>query len=785
LPSDEIVDPSRIRGIRRRHVLIRVGGPILGVLSVVVAIAALGLHSYQATRAGAVSLSRDLLEVQRRYVTQEVTDYLAPASAGATVARDLLQASDTGAEPGTFLAYSASMMTHVPQVASFYLADTNGVFWLNERNREGPGLEHTHLEMDTGKPVFRHWFYGEDGAFLKTTVAPATGFDPRQEVWFKGALAWAEKAGDGQLYWSRPYPFPPTKQLIVTAATVFHRPDGSRQILAVNILLAQLTTFLEQLKVGRSGKAVIVDRTGQLVAGVGMPQYAEPEGWDSERVRLDQKTQPVFTRALSMFRVMGTGGRDIDIRGRHYVAIAADLGSAAYGWVLLINAPESDFASFALTAGRQTFYFSVFIVGLASILAVFLVRQGRKTDRVTQALSRTREASASEHRALREIAESEGIFDPGHDMPRLTRILAEQSLASRASLWRFMDEGGRLVCEDLYDRAQDAHSTGLELSRRELEGFFDAVRSGDGIAVQRADQDETLRGFYRLVMRTHGTRAVVIEPVTLGGEVIGFILLEDAPRAEIVRHLTVMIADIVAIRLRAMRDDDGPLGDAERGGGGGFAGEPMHEFRFEDGFLLAPEGEVRTGRARDDGALRAGRYPMVPVMIVIFNDPDGQNSAVDNLELVRSMSRRMQEIARQYQLFSLQLIGRRLMLVGGCSETPNPDDAVRLADAALAIREAFLLALTDADIEPIFRIGIDVGPALGGYLGDDPAVFNLWGDAVSTSELMAQGVPSAGTIQVSEAAYSVLRSHYLFRPRGMFYLPRIGVSRSFLLAGRR
>jgi adenylate cyclase len=37
---------------------------------------------------------------------------------------------------------------------------------------------------------------------------------------------------------------------------------------------------------------------------------------------------------------------------------------------------------------------------------------------------------------------------------------------------------------------------------------------------------------------------------------------------------------------------------------------------------------------------------------------------------------------------------------------------------------------------------------------------------------------------VTEAAYRLLRQHFLFRPRGSFYIPRIGAARIFLLAGR-
>ena len=41
-----------------------------------------------------------------------------------------------------------------------------------------------------------------------------------------------------------------------------------------------------------------------------------------------------------------------------------------------------------------------------------------------------------------------------------------------------------------------------------------------------------------------------------------------------------------------------------------------------------------------------------------------------------------------------------------------------------------------------------------------------------------------GTVQATEAAYQRLRQHFLFRPRGSFYLPHVGEARTFVLAGR-
>jgi adenylate cyclase len=84
---------------------------------------------------------------------------------------------------------------------------------------------------------------------------------------------------------------------------------------------------------------------------------------------------------------------------------------------------------------------------------------------------------------------------------------------------------------------------------------------------------------------------------------------------------------------------------------------------------------------------------------------------------------------------------------------------------------------------PAFRIGDDCSPAMGSRLGTSPEIFNLWGDAVQTAANMASSAPPS-MVQVTEAAYRRLRRDFLFRPRGRFYLPRVGEAQTFILASR-
>jgi class 3 adenylate cyclase len=107
----------------------------------------------------------------------------------------------------------------------------------------------------------------------------------------------------------------------------------------------------------------------------------------------------------------------------------------------------------------------------------------------------------------------------------------------------------------------------------------------------------------------------------------------------------------------------------------------------------------------------------------------------------------------------------------------------RIAEAAIVVRDRLSLLTDLAGAGAEFRIGLGFGDAFGCMVGRDQQQFNLWGEAIETAEIMARSA-APGAIQASAGAYARLRQDFLFRPRGSFYLPGVGQSRTFVLAGQ-
>lgn len=772
LSAAEIVDPTQSPASDRRRIF-QILGPLVGVLLVIAAITGISLHNYQTTRKGAISLSNDLLRSQQRYVTQEVSDYLAPASIGALIAQDMFRDPLTNVTPDTFMLYGRSILTHTPQVDSFYIANDQGQFWMITRHGQD-GFEQTHFQTDDGKQVYHHVYTDKDGNVTGESSDPAEGYNVVTRPWFAKAVK-HQNDPERQLHWTDPYAYISTHQFIITASLAFDGHDGHKSVFAINISLNQLTSFLNKLQVGRSGQAVIVDMHGQIIAGHNVAVGQDPKTFDPGNVFLDPKTQPVFIHALNRFRIKGPGTGVVQARGKNYVTIASELPFVHRHWVLLLNAPESDFADFAQTARRQNIGFSLLVVGLASVLALALVAQGRHVERLRKRLQRGRDQVKAENASLLEIASTPDLFDPAHEVPILTEALTARTSARRASLWRLLPDGDRLLCEDAFDPSRDVHSTGVEISRRDNGKLFEALDEGHTLSIADASQDERTQNFQRVIMRAVGANTLLFQPVRNAHKTVGAIVLEDPGQPETMEHIIAIVGSIVALRFAK------PFDAAAGEGHSGLAiPAEKHDTRFDEGFLLEPS-------ATAGDPVAAGVYPQVPVMVISFVDPyaPDRDSIARAMNVIRTLSLEIQKIARDSGLFSVQVVSNRLVLVGGCSQTPDPSAAVRLADAAVSIREACLSSLAAADLDPVFRIGMDVGSVMASELGEGPSVFNIWGDALNGAELLTGSSPDAGTIQVSEQAYMILREHFLFRERGMFYLPHSGITRSFILAGRR
>jgi class 3 adenylate cyclase len=155
---------------------------------------------------------------------------------------------------------------------------------------------------------------------------------------------------------------------------------------------------------------------------------------------------------------------------------------------------------------------------------------------------------------------------------------------------------------------------------------------------------------------------------------------------------------------------------------------------------------------------------------------EGGRNAVDDLV------RRLEALAEELGVEYLKLLGNQIVCAVGFTGDPQRGAEV-MAEFALAGLEYCARLFTKLERPLELQIGIDSGPVMGGAVGGERSIFNLWGEAVVTATRMAE-TGALGLIQATESSYERLREDYLFRVRGSYYLEGFGEFTTYVLTGR-
>lgn len=768
--DDVLIDLASDPADRRRRAqrrIRRIAVPAAAVALIAAASLGIALYAHDANRRGALGLSTDLLQTLEDRVAGEVNAFLAPVDRAARIARDVAALPIATAEGRLVFERIAAAVLHVqPQVALAGAGDAEGNYLFVRRLPEGGTETKTILAAPGARRV---GFVRRDasGAVVDTAEDPADSFDPRTRPWYRGAL---EAGGPA---WTDLYVFFTSRApgLTVSIPTAWGAPEGA---IGLDIDLAALSRFLAGVRVGQTGRAMILDREGRLVAYPDPARVLREEAGTLVPARLDELGDPVLARAFDHLRLEPELRRVVEVEGRRHIVVASALAAAGRGWRVLITAPESDFTGFVAANHRRVLAMSLGVVALVALLGLLLAVQGLRADRAARLVLQRSRAVETQSRAFARLAATAGLFDPESETaPRaLAESLAGATGARRASIWHLLPGGQVLRCIDCFDREANGHVTGIELLRAELPALFRHLAAGRAIDAPDAARDPTTAELHRGWMHAFGSRALLSVPVMAGEAAVGAVWLEDVPQdAPAAADFARAVANMVALRL---------------------AGRTAVAPQQAEAQVVEAAAEPARGGTGDGALLAFGPQevaaevlPGVAVMALRFTDPIAlARAAAPETPIADTIASLLQEVAAAHGLPYARLTGEAVYAAAGFTrEDSGPPAARRIAAAAIDIRDRCHALFEEARQPAAFRIGLDLGVAIGSSVGRGPRFFNLWGDAVRTADHLSATAPE-GAIQASEPLYDALRRGFVFRPRGSFYLPRVGEMRSFILAGQ-
>ncbi len=202
-------------------------------------------------------------------------------------------------------------------------------------------------------------------------------YDPRNRPWYIGATAGKKPI------WTDIYTFF-QGDLGITAAQSFYDSQGNfRGVMAVDIILGQISDFLRAMKISRSGQIFIIERSGALVGSSTDEQpYIISTNEKAKRLQaIDSKN--ILTRAaakhiISNFNLTQAEppkNLKFQLNGEWiFVHIRSYKDSIGLDWLVVVVIPESDFMAEINANTRITILLCIAALMLATIIGILTAR---------------------------------------------------------------------------------------------------------------------------------------------------------------------------------------------------------------------------------------------------------------------------------------------------------------------------------------------------------------------------------------------------------------------------
>jgi hypothetical protein len=432
---DVDLDPREERR-RVRLLWMRLGLPVIAVLLMVAAIVAITYYAYVSNRRDVLELSQDVLSALDERVVTQVQSYLTPAVRVLHLTRTILDKPPfDAAGRGPAERLSKEVLRNVPQLATVLFGNSEGDFLMLRRSQQG-AIDSKIIEHD-GDGRRTSWVRRDaQGDVIATEEDPADTYDPRTRPWFQAAPP------TNSVAWSDVYIFFTDRKPGITASIRMPALEGQPEsVIGVDIRLDALSEFLAGLKIGHSGRAMIVDEHGRLVAFPDPTRMMKQQGDVMVPARLDELGDPLLTSAFDRLRVLGPGRHVMETeKGRIIIAERPLHDVVGRTWSLLFVVPEDDFVGFVAANNRTALVMSLAVVALATALATLLALQGFRADLEARRLRHRQRALQGQGSAFADLAACASLFEASDSegAREPTMIVARTLSARRVSVWRLI-----------------------------------------------------------------------------------------------------------------------------------------------------------------------------------------------------------------------------------------------------------------------------------------------------------------------------------------------------------
>ncbi|WP_088889231.1 hybrid sensor histidine kinase/response regulator [Leptolyngbya ohadii] len=262
-------------------------------------------------------------------------------------------------------------------VSSIGFGSANGSYVASDRR--GTLIRRGYKDGRFPETALRMYDADANGKPTRLGYTGRPSYDPRKRPWYQ----LGQSSPNGR--WTDIFTYSAQPIYVISAVRAVSDPSGQfRGVLVTDLILSDISQFLQTLDIGQTGEAFIIERSGQLIADSSTNQPFRVQNGKAERLPATASSDPLIQNAAQFLNrqfsdlngIQEVQQLDFSIHGeRQFVQVLPYTDDRGLDWLIVVVIPEADFMQQIHDNVRTTVWLCLAALGTAIAIGLLTSRK--------------------------------------------------------------------------------------------------------------------------------------------------------------------------------------------------------------------------------------------------------------------------------------------------------------------------------------------------------------------------------------------------------------------------